>query len=124
MQLWFVMSQQPHCCSCHCLISPCILDGPVIENMGADANFTVGQPGLLNCSVRGFPLPIITWTKNDQLVSISESGRVQILEDGALYFTSVNLMDAGLYMCVATSPHNDNADRSDEIMVEVFSKST
>ena len=99
------------------------LVGPVIENMGADANFTVGQPGLLNCSVRGFPPPVITWTKNDKPVNVSESGRVQILAGGALNFTSVNLMDAGLYMCIATTPHNNNTAQTDDIMVEVFSES-
>uniref|UniRef100_A0A665VT70 Hemicentin-1 n=1 Tax=Echeneis naucrates TaxID=173247 RepID=A0A665VT70_ECHNA len=75
---------------------PPIIDGDPhsnrIEPLGGNA--------ILNCEVRGDPLPTIQWSKNG--INIQINNRIRQLDNGslAIYGTSE---DAGSYMCVATN---------------------
>uniref|UniRef100_A0A8B9H3J1 Hemicentin 1 n=1 Tax=Astyanax mexicanus TaxID=7994 RepID=A0A8B9H3J1_ASTMX len=76
---------------------PPIIDGDVhsnhIEPLGGNA--------ILNCEVRGDPLPTIQWSKNG--VNIQISNRIRQLDNGSLAIYGTVNEDAGNYVCVATN---------------------
>ncbi|XP_030626728.1 hemicentin-1 [Chanos chanos] len=76
---------------------PPIIDGDVhsnrIEPLGGNA--------ILNCEVRGDPLPTIQWSKKG--VNIQISNRIRQLDNGSLAIYGTVSEDAGSYMCVATN---------------------
>ncbi|XP_069009305.1 hemicentin-1 [Embiotoca jacksoni] len=76
---------------------PPIIDGDPhsnrIEPLGGNA--------ILNCEVRGDPLPTIQWSKNG--INIQISNRIRQLDNGSLAIYGTVGEDAGNYMCVATN---------------------
>ncbi|XP_016146102.1 hemicentin-1-like [Sinocyclocheilus grahami] len=76
---------------------PPIIDGDVhsnrIEPLGGNA--------ILNCEVRGDPLPTIQWSKKG--VNVQISNRIRQLDNGSLAIYGTVSEDAGSYMCVATN---------------------
>ncbi|XP_068599564.1 hemicentin-1 [Brachionichthys hirsutus] len=76
---------------------PPIIDGDVhstrIEPLGGNA--------VLNCEVRGDPLPAIQWSKTGVHVQISK--RIRQLDNGSLAIYGTVSEDAGNYICVATN---------------------
>ncbi|XP_070817740.1 hemicentin-1 [Chaetodon trifascialis] len=76
---------------------PPIIDGDLhsnrIEPLGGNA--------ILNCEVRGDPLPTIRWSKNG--INIQISNRIRQLDNGSLAIYGTVSEDAGNYMCVATN---------------------
>ncbi|KAI7799480.1 hemicentin-1 isoform X1 [Triplophysa rosa] len=76
---------------------PPIIDGDVhsnrIEPLGGNA--------ILNCEVRGDPLPTIRWSKTG--ISVPISNRIRQLDNGSLAIYGTVSEDAGNYMCVATN---------------------
>ncbi|KAK2908097.1 hemicentin-1 isoform X2 [Channa argus] len=76
---------------------PPIIDGDLrsklIEPLGGNA--------ILNCEVRGDPLPTIQWSKNG--INVHINNRIQILDNGSLAIYGTVSEDAGSYMCVATN---------------------
>ncbi|XP_044055859.1 hemicentin-1 isoform X2 [Siniperca chuatsi] len=76
---------------------PPIIDGDLhsnrIEPLGGNA--------ILNCEVRGDPLPTIRWSKNG--INIHISNRIRQLDNGSLAIYGTVSEDAGNYMCVATN---------------------
>uniref|UniRef100_A0AAZ3SJS1 Hemicentin 1 n=1 Tax=Oncorhynchus tshawytscha TaxID=74940 RepID=A0AAZ3SJS1_ONCTS len=76
---------------------PPIIDGDFhsnrIEPLGGNA--------ILNCEVRGDPLPTIQWSKKG--VNIQISNRIHQLDNGSLAIYGTVNEDAGNYMCVATN---------------------
>ncbi|XP_035509461.1 hemicentin-1 [Morone saxatilis] len=76
---------------------PPIIDGDLhsnrIEPLGGNA--------ILNCEVRGDPLPTIRWSKNG--INIQISNRIRQLHNGSLAIYGTVSEDAGNYMCVATN---------------------
>ncbi|KAM4548643.1 hemicentin-1 isoform 1-T1 [Odontesthes bonariensis] len=76
---------------------PPIIDGDLhsnrIEPLGGNA--------ILNCEVRGDPLPKIQWSKNS--INIQISNRIRQLSNGSLAIYGTVSEDAGNYMCVATN---------------------
>ncbi|XP_019904855.2 hemicentin-1 isoform X2 [Esox lucius] len=76
---------------------PPIIDGDFhpnrIEPLGGNA--------VLNCGVRGDPLPTIQWSKKG--VNIQTSKRIHQLDNGSLAIYSTVNEDAGKYVCVATN---------------------
>ena len=57
---------------------------------------------MLNCSARGLPEPLITWTKNDEPLDL-DNARFQLLENGSLLIQDVMINDTGDYKCNATN---------------------
>ncbi|XP_023195302.1 hemicentin-1 [Xiphophorus maculatus] len=76
---------------------PPIIDGDLhanrIEPLGGNA--------ILNCEVRGDPLPTIQWSKNG--INIRINNRIRQLDNGSLAIYGTESEDAGSYMCVATN---------------------
>ncbi|XP_047673954.1 hemicentin-1 isoform X2 [Tachysurus fulvidraco] len=76
---------------------PPIIDGDVhlnnIEPLGGNA--------ILNCEVRGDPLPTIQWSKKG--VNVRISNRIRQLDNGSLAIYGTVSEDAGSYVCVATN---------------------
>uniref|UniRef100_UPI0037E9B6AB hemicentin-1 n=1 Tax=Semicossyphus pulcher TaxID=241346 RepID=UPI0037E9B6AB len=76
---------------------PPIIDGDPhsnrIEPLGGNA--------ILNCEVRGDPLPTIRWSKNG--INIQINNRIRQLDNGSLAIYGTVSEDAGGYMCVATN---------------------
>ncbi|XP_073667498.1 hemicentin-1 isoform X2 [Paramisgurnus dabryanus] len=76
---------------------PPIIDGDVhsnrIEPLGGNA--------ILNCEVRGDPLPTIRWSKKG--ISVQITNRIRQLDNGSLAIYGTVSEDAGNYMCVATN---------------------
>ncbi|XP_053178575.1 hemicentin-1 [Scomber japonicus] len=76
---------------------PPIIDGDLhsnrIEPLGGNA--------ILNCEVRGDPLPTIQWSKSG--INIHISNRIRQLDNGSLAIYGTVSEDAGSYMCVATN---------------------
>ncbi|CAK6971319.1 hemicentin-1 [Scomber scombrus] len=76
---------------------PPIIDGDLhsnrIEPLGGNA--------ILNCEVRGDPLPTIQWIKSG--INIHISNRIRQLDNGSLAIYGTVSEDAGNYMCVATN---------------------
>ncbi|KAL4635075.1 hemicentin-1 [Arapaima gigas] len=76
---------------------PPIIDGEFhsnrIEPLGGNA--------ILNCEVRGDPLPTIQWSKKG--VKVQVSNRIRQLDNGSLAIYGTVNEDAGNYLCVATN---------------------
>ncbi|XP_042370765.1 hemicentin-1 [Plectropomus leopardus] len=76
---------------------PPIIDGDPhsnrIEPLGGNA--------ILNCEVRGDPLPTIQWSKSG--INIQISNRIRQLDNGSLAIYGTVSEDAGNYICVATN---------------------
>ena len=75
---------------------------PRIETQPEDTDVLLGQSVLLNCSARGLPEPLITWTKNDEPLDL-DNARFQLLENGSLLIQDVMINDTGDYKCNATN---------------------
>ncbi|XP_078386622.1 ADAMTS-like protein 1 isoform X2 [Cetorhinus maximus] len=57
---------------------------------------------VLRCETEGNPKPVISWTKNGQM--LKSSHRIKILPDQALQILTPNETDVGVYTCTATNP--------------------
>lgn len=72
---------------------------------------------VLECRIRGQPLPSITWYKNDKPIILNERFQAHYLADGVcrLTISSPTPEDSGKYKCKA-----ENSVWSDQISHEVF----
>ncbi|XP_047380794.1 hemicentin-2 [Sciurus carolinensis] len=75
---------------------------PSIREDGHKANVSgmAGQPLTLECDASGFPAPEITWLKDGQLVSETDSHRL-LDRARSLHFSGIQESDSGLYSCRA-----------------------
>ncbi|KAK5869646.1 hypothetical protein PBY51_024348 [Eleginops maclovinus] len=76
---------------------PPIIDGDLHSNRIEP----LGRNAILNCEVRGDPLPTIHWSKGG--INIPISNRIRQLDNGSLAIYGTVSEDAGNYMCVATN---------------------
>ncbi|XP_062857960.1 hemicentin-1 [Trichomycterus rosablanca] len=67
-----------------------------------DMSVKVGDDVTLPCEVRSLPPPIITWSKDKQLISPYSPRHTQ-LPSGSMKITEMRLTDSGTYLCVATN---------------------
>lgn len=60
---------------------------------------------MIHCSATGDPKPKIQWDKDFAYLNFSNSdaSRLNVLENGTLYFTEVHLDDEGIYGCTIGS---------------------
>lgn len=70
-------------------VPPSIHAGPRVMKV------QVGHPVELPCVVKGFPKPVLIWTKDGR--------RYPVSPDGSLALTNVGLDDEGTYTCTATN---------------------
>ncbi|XP_029915084.1 hemicentin-1 [Myripristis murdjan] len=78
--------------------------GPLFSEAPADMTANVGENITLPCAARGFPLPTVTWRRENsrQIFTGTDSqSRTMQLENGHLLIQSVWLDDEGLYICEA-----------------------
>ncbi|XP_059480274.1 papilin isoform X2 [Neocloeon triangulifer] len=61
----------------------------------------------IKCDVDGYPIPEVTWFKDDQRLEASE--RVQITENHELFIERVQMRDAGSYKCEARNQESVNS---------------
>lgn len=55
----------------------------------------------LRCQVHGYPVPAITWRKED--VKLNSNNRVLTKKDGELFIKGLTQSDNGLYSCEASN---------------------
>ncbi|XP_057194310.1 contactin-3 [Triplophysa rosa] len=67
-----------------------------------DTALSIEENLLWECKANGKPKPSYTWLKNGE--TLMSEGRAQI-ENGALFISSLNLSDVGMYQCVAENKH-------------------
>ncbi|XP_063799817.1 roundabout homolog 3 isoform X4 [Pseudophryne corroboree] len=77
-------------------VPPIIRRGPSNQTLAADS---VVQ---MQCHVSGNPLPSTHWLKDGQRVGGSDP-RINVLDNGTLQITHLQVADSGVYACVATS---------------------
>jgi hypothetical protein len=91
----------------------------VIVTQPEDTDVLLGESILLNCSARGEPEPLISWTKNNEALDFDNT-RVQLLVNGSLLLEDVLMNDTGDYQCNATNQLG--FDQSDDAMLMVNSE--
>ncbi|CAH2311914.1 hemicentin-1 isoform X2 [Pelobates cultripes] len=77
------------------LLPPMFEDDNLLEDITALVNDTV----LLNCSVKGEPIPTIAWQKDRQQIEKAEQYQY-FLSGRSLQIKSAQLMDTGRYTCI------------------------
>ncbi|XP_041098662.1 hemicentin-1 isoform X2 [Polyodon spathula] len=80
-----------------------IVQEPPVLDGTSHATLTEPQGGtsMLNCAVRGDPVPTLRWHKDGQ--PLSSAHRLQQLRNGSLAIYNTGSVDAGEYRCVAES---------------------
>lgn len=108
---------------------------PVINDISVPSNGTAGGTVELTCNATGYPLPVITWLKNNTVLmpgtTITTSSVVQQDETG-LYQVIANLSinglilnDTDVYSCVAKNQlASFQSDVSRELQLTVLCKSS
>ncbi|CAN7984992.1 unnamed protein product, partial [Ixodes hexagonus] len=74
-----------------------------------------GKTVVFNCSVRGFPVSSVSWTKNQQ--PLAPSNRVRAVGQTVLHISGVQRSDRGMYQCVAHG-HESSAQGSAQLVLE------
>ncbi|XP_022238520.1 Down syndrome cell adhesion molecule-like protein 1 homolog isoform X13 [Limulus polyphemus] len=62
-----------------------------------NSNIIKGTKLLIHCKAEGYPKPSVWWEKRNQ----ETTGRMQVMENGTLVITEVQIKDAGQYFCLA-----------------------
>ncbi|XP_059849711.1 hemicentin-1-like [Hypanus sabinus] len=75
---------------------------PSIKTGSPSVSVVISQPAVLECEVHGHPKPTVTWRKDGTLLS-PDNPRFDFLSDGSLRIRSVEVFDAGHYLCSASS---------------------
>ncbi|XP_031627847.1 tyrosine-protein kinase-like otk [Contarinia nasturtii] len=86
------------------IVTPVIAPKFLVKPQGAIQVNEMGSV-MIHCSAIGDPKPKIQWDKDFDYLNISNSdaSRLNVLENGTLYFTEVHLEDEGLYGCTIGS---------------------
>ncbi|XP_071033639.1 cell adhesion molecule Dscam1-like [Parasteatoda tepidariorum] len=61
----------------------------------------IGESVTFNCSIRGYPVSSVRWSKNAKF--ITSSGRIRVIARNQLMITSVRRDDHGLYQCFVSN---------------------
>ena len=84
---------------------PCSITCPV-ASLNPVIYAEVGQPLTLNCSLR-------VWYKDNIPIPTTSSSRTEILQDGSLFFRSLDLTQSGWYTCA----NSTNTEREELLIV-------
>ena len=71
-------------------------------NVPSNATIIENQRIIMPCPIDGNPPPLITWYKDNVVVTGNELG-LRLLGDGALQLDHAQATDTGLYECVASN---------------------
>ncbi|XP_075046491.1 roundabout homolog 3 isoform X4 [Mixophyes fleayi] len=75
---------------------------PIIRRGPSNQTLAVDSVVQMQCHVSGNPLPSTHWLKDGQRVGGNDP-RVSVLDNGTLQITHLQVIDSGVYACVATS---------------------
>ncbi|XP_052421472.1 matrix-remodeling-associated protein 5 [Carassius gibelio] len=79
-----------------------VADAPIIRNnVYSIVKVPYGENAILNCSAKGEPTPVITWTSPAHRAIVPVSDKYQIANDGTLHIQNVLNFDSGNYTCSA-----------------------
>lgn len=86
------------------LVTPVIAPKFIVKPQGPIQVNEMGSV-MIHCSAAGDPMPKIQWDKDFNYLNVSDSdaSRLNVLDNGTLYFTEVHLEDEGLYGCTIGS---------------------
>ncbi|XP_055311098.1 tyrosine-protein kinase-like otk isoform X2 [Sitodiplosis mosellana] len=86
------------------VVTPVIAPKFLVKPQGAIQVNEMGSV-MIHCLATGHPKPKIQWDKDFDYLNISNSdtSRLNVLDNGTLYFTEVHLEDEGLYGCTIGS---------------------
>ena len=59
--------------------------------------FKQGEDIKLTCDVKGYPIPVIKWYKNN--TPLPKADRIQVFEDNSVVLTQTTIIDGGSYTC-------------------------
>uniref|UniRef100_UPI00358EAB62 roundabout homolog 2-like isoform X3 n=1 Tax=Myxine glutinosa TaxID=7769 RepID=UPI00358EAB62 len=79
---------------------------PIIRQGPANRTLAVGSSLLLPCQTMGNPPPSVHWLK-DSVRLPSAGPRLALFPNGSLRIKVIQLLDSGLYTCIATSPSGE-----------------
>ena len=82
----------------------------ILSNIGDTINALTNSTVIIDCEATGFPLPSITWTKEDVNLTTGE-GRI-ISNNGSLILEQVTKKDAGTYTCKALNTRGSDSQTS------------
>lgn len=94
------------------------VDPPQIEMPKENLKVILGEIAMIECIVKGFPLPEISWMKNDVKLE-STSTYYYINEKGSLHFYSIKEEDTANYTCIAV---NEAGSANSSVSLTVLSK--
>lgn len=79
-----------------------------------DERAVEGSNAILECTANGSPQPMISWNKDDIVITnTSDNSRYQFKDDGALLIIkNVQLEDAGRYECLISNAIGSARDSS------------
>ncbi|TSK13442.1 Neogenin [Bagarius yarrelli] len=77
----------------------------------------VGTAVLLPCVVKGIPLPVIRWMRNNKVIDERDE-RFAVIGGGSLQIVNVTKDDAGIYICQADNG-NETIETQAELTVQV-----
>ncbi|XP_063221793.1 papilin isoform X2 [Bacillus rossius redtenbacheri] len=77
--------------------------------------FPVGSDISIPCDVDGYPIPVVTWYKDE--VPLQSSERIQITEGHRLMISKANSSDTGTYRCEAVNDF-DKSSSATSLVVE------
>ncbi len=79
-----------------------VADAPIVRNnIYSIVKVPYGETAVLNCSAKGEPTPIITWTSPAHRAIMPVSDKYQIANDGTLRIQKIQRFDSGNYTCSA-----------------------
>lgn len=82
---------------------------PEVTIVNNDEKPMSGSDLTLQCQVRGYPVPVITWRKDD--VKMNSNNRVLTKEGGELFLKGLAQMDNGVYSCEASNDFGTDRER-------------
>ena len=74
---------------------------PEVSILQNDEQPMSGSNLTLRCRVRGYPVPTITWFKDEK--QLSANGRISTNSDGELFVKGLEVSDNGIYTCEASN---------------------
>ncbi|XP_032682374.1 papilin-like [Odontomachus brunneus] len=92
---------------------------PVKVNVTVEqSQFAEGSEISIGCGVDGYPVPLVLWYKNDEL--IRTDNRIKISELNRLIINHANREDSGRYRCEATNEYTSDSDSVDIRIAGIF----
>ena len=93
---------------------------PLIAVSPSASSVLNGTTAILHCEARGIPAPSISWLHAGEVIVYDD--RRQLLVNGSLLFSPIQMTDAGVYRCRAENEFG--IDYSDEAQLTVDSESS